>query len=441
MRKLFGTDGIRGIANEYPLTVEMCDKLAAAICSPQSSILQKNNPTILIGKDTRISGDMLEHAMAAALASRGADVELLGVVPTPAVSLLTKKLNADLGIVISASHNPFQYNGIKLFNKDGLKLKDEEEQKLENIIFANSEKESVKKIGRIKNMFGAKKIYIDSILSKFNFDGQGIHVVVDSANGALSSFAAHMIAAFGFRVTSIFDSHDGYNINANCGATHPEVLGELVKSCAADVGVAFDGDGDRMIFCDENGEIMDGNQVLAALCGKDEMEIVSTIISNYGLEKFCKNRSIKLTKTNVGDRYISEYMQRNPVAKIGGEPSGHIILREHLLTGDGLFSCLKILEKFVNSGKNLFSEFSHVFMPSKSVNQNIEIKNKNVIEKTEIKSLIEDSKKLLSGHGKLIVRASGTEPVVRIVVEGDNEPLLKKISDSICNAIREYADD
>lgn len=441
MRKLFGTDGIRGIANEYPLTVEMCDKLAAAICSRQSSILQKDDPTILIGKDTRISGGMLEHAMAAALASHGADVELLGVVPTPAVSLLTKKLNADLGIVISASHNPFQYNGIKLFNEDGLKLKDDEEQKLENILFANSGKESVKKIGRIKNMFGAKKIYIDGILSKFNFDGQGIHVVVDSANGALSSFASYIISAFGFKVMSVFDSPDGCNINANCGATHPEVLGKLVKSHSADLGVAFDGDGDRVIFCDENGEVMDGDQVLAALCEGSEMEMVSTIISNYGLEKFCKNRGIKLTKTNVGDRYISEYMQKNPAAKIGGEPSGHIILREHLLTGDGLFSCLKVLEKFVNSGKNFFSEFSHVFTPSKSVNKNVEVKNKNVIEETEIKSLIEDSKKLLSGRGKLIVRASGTEPVIRIVVEGDDEPMLKKISDSICDAIKEYAND
>ncbi len=437
MKKLFGTDGIRGVANVYPLTIDICKKLSRAIYKKfLSHDLERK--TVVIGKDTRISGDIFEHALAAEFCSIGVDVKLLDVIPTPAVSILTKKLRANLGIMISASHNPYNDNGIKLFNSFGLKLSDKEEIELENLIFEDQENYKVinDKIGRITYFFESDEIYKNDIEHHFSFNKritEKINIVIDSSNGALSEIAPQIFKNLGFNVVSLFNNPNGVNINENCGVTHPEVLSRAVLSNSADFGIAFDGDGDRVLICDEKGEILNGEDVLAILSLEgNHKEIVSTIMANFGFEKYLDRRGIKLIKTNVGDRYISEHMKCNP-AELGGEPSGHIIIKSHAPTGDGLFSGLKTIEMMLRSGKK-FSEL-RLFSPSPSVNKNVKVTDKSVIENEKIKKLILNCKNELSGKGKLIVRPSGTEPLIRLTAEGDDLDLLQKIIEKISIAI------
>ena len=436
MRKLFGTDGIRGVANEYPITIDVCRQLARAVVAKFCSSEDRKH-LIIIGKDTRISGDIFEHALAASFASLGVDVQLLGVIPTPAFSVLVSKLKADMGIVISASHNPFYDNGIKLFNKLGLKLKDEEEAELEDLM---AEQSSLKtptheKVGTIRANNHAVDIYIDEIKKAFHFKNTKLKIVVDSSNGALSKIAPKVFTDFGFDVVSLYDEPNGININNNCGVTHPNTLSEAVVKHHADMGIAFDGDGDRVILADETGHIVDGNQILAILSQTEGCrEIVSTIMANYGLEKYLQARGIKLIKTAVGDRYISEYMQNNSDARFGGEPSGHIIIKSHSLTGDGLFSGLKIIEMLIQSEKKC-SEFCNVFELCPTVSNNVRVKDKGIITDANVQRVIKECEQELAGIGKLIVRPSGTEPLIRITAEGENETKSQEIVKRITAAI------
>ncbi len=436
MRKLFGTDGIRGVANEYPITIDVCRQLAGAVVKKFCNSDDKKH-VVVIGKDTRISGDIFEHALAASFASLGVDVQLLGVIPTPAVSVLVSKLKADMGIVISASHNPFYDNGIKLFNKFGLKLKDEEEAELEELMTKQSALKTPthENVGTIRVNENAVDIYIDEIKKSFHFKNTKLKIVVDSSNGALSRIAPKVFEDFGFDVVSLCDTPNGININDNCGVTHPNTLSEAVVKHHANMGIAFDGDGDRVILADETGHIVDGNQILAILSQINGCrEIVSTIMANYGLEKYLRARGIKLIKTAVGDRYISEYMQGNSDAFFGGEPSGHIIIKSHSLTGDGLFSGLKIIEMLIQSEKKC-SEFCNVFNLCPTVSNNVRVKDKSVITAENVQRVIHECEQELVGIGKLIVRPSGTEPLIRITAEGENEEKSREIVQRITAAI------
>ncbi|MDR0678127.1 MAG: phosphoglucosamine mutase [Holosporaceae bacterium] len=435
MRKLFGTDGIRGVANKPPLTIDLCWKLAAAVvtgfCKSKS-----NENLILIGKDTRISGDMFEHALAACLCSLGVKVKLLGVVPTPAVSMLTSKLRANAGIMVSASHNPFQDNGIKLFRSNGLKLTDEEESKLEKTMAddgAHRRSATGTNIGRIFYVSSELDLYRARIKNSFNFSTAKIKIVLDSANGSFTSIAPDILRGFGFDVVSLNDVPNGVNINENCGVISPHILSENVVRHQADIGIALDGDGDRVLLADENGQILDGDHILAILTQSEETsEVVSTIMSNFGLEKYLSSQKIRLIKTNVGDRYISKYMQ-NSDAKFGAEPSGHIIIKSHLLTGDGLFAGLKVIEYMLKSGKKcsqlrLFSSFP-------TISKNLQTTDCAILSRPHVKKAIQQFTRQLKGRGKLIVRPSGTEPIIRILAEGENPPELHNIVDALSKII------
>lgn len=423
--RLFGTDGIRGRANEYPLTIDMCRKLVQALVTHFDL-----KSGVVIGKDTRESGDMFEHALAAYFASLGISVSLLGVVPTPAVSIITTKTKASLGIVISASHNPYYDNGIKIFNKSGLKLKDTEELQIEKYIFEDKSIEAGR-VGRILPAHYLINEYESDVKNHFHIDGAGRRIVVDTANGAMSDIAIRVFEYFHFNVIAINNNPDGRNINENCGVTHPEVLSKCVQENCAEFGIAFDGDGDRVTLCDENGDIMDGDQILALFSSLGSDVVVSTIMANFGLEQYLSDNGISLVRTNVGDRYISDYMQAHPRAQIGGEPSGHIIVREHALTGDGLFSGLEVISMYLQSGKEKFSEFSHIFKPTPSVMKNVKISNKRVMFRSDVDRKIKMYQSQLKDRGRLIVRASGTEPLIRITAEGKDHNELDKIVNEI----------
>lgn len=435
MIKLFGTDGIRGKANVFPLTIDICFRLAEALVLQYTSC----SGTVLIGKDTRISSDMFESALAAAFSSFGVEVKLIGVSPTPAISLLVKSSCANLGIMISASHNQFSDNGIKIFNCDGYKLSSEDESNIEKIIDdtnVSCEKCIDEKIGRITHNNDLLSLYIKKTIEPFRRDKKKYRIVTDSANGSFSKIASKVFCKLGYEIISEHEQPNGININANCGATHPEEISALVLKHKADIGVAFDGDGDRVIITDECGNIIDGNYILAILAEiYNPKTIVSTIMTNYGLEQYLRSKNIELIKTNVGDKYVSEKM-RETGAICGGESSGHIIISEHAVTGDGLFAALKIIEYLISSGKKA-SSITKLFAKSPSVNKNIKVKDKEIMQNQKISDCIEKFKKKLEGRGKLIVRVSGTEDVIRITAEGNDEDELTNIVDLLCAAIFE----
>ncbi len=444
MRKLFGTDGIRGIANKYPLTIDICVKLAKSLVK---KFCENNgeNREIIIGKDTRISGDMFEHILAATFASLGINTRLIGVCPTPAVSIITKKMKAHFGIMISASHNPFADNGIKIFNRDGLKLTDAEEEQIEAIMESGDESSNHgeiigDKIGRIFTDPKMLDLYVEKIKKSFSFDKkvcEKIKIVVDSSNGSFSKIAPNIFRDFGFDIIPIHDSPNGININEGCGVTNPNTIAAATLDNKADVGIAFDGDGDRLLLCDELGNFLDGDHILAILvesCGLKNSEIVSTIMANFGFEQYLKNKNIRLVRTKVGDRYISEYMQQSQKALFGGEPSGHIIIREHAPTGDGLFAALKVLDYIVKTGKKL-SELQNLFTPYPVVSRNIKVSDKNIISSKKIIEKIDKYERQLKNRGKLIVRPSGTEPLIRISAEGEDKNELDTIVSDLVNTI------
>lgn len=446
LRKLFGTDGIRGIAND-DLTPELALKVGKAVS--KFLIAKGKRGKILIGKDSRPSGDFLESALAAGILSSGGDVYEAGVLSTPAVALLVKILKMDGGIVISASHNPLEDNGIKVFKSGGEKLSDEQEKSIEEYILSETVSESINpvglEVGRLKNVNDASEIYIENITKNFSFDLEKLKIVVDCANGATSLTVPKVLSMYGANVISCnIDTKSGL-INKDCGSTHPECLTRMVKENNAKIGFSYDGDGDRVIGCDSKGRIIDGD-VFMAFCAinmknKSMLEnnsVVTTIMANYGFEKLMIENGIKVYKTKVGDRYVFEKMiETNSI--LGGEQSGHIIFRNFSNIGDGLVSTLIFLD-FLKKNNVTIDEIYDIIEHYPQVLKNVRVKNKTeIMESSTLKQKINEAENKLSGSGKVIVRPSGTESVVRVMVEARTIELACEIQEDICDFIKKFA--
>ncbi len=435
MGKFFGTDGVRGIANRE-LTCELAIKLGRAA----AKVLTGNcghNAKILIGKDTRISSDMLENALLAGIASVGAEGISIGVVPTPAVSYLVKKYNADAGIMISASHNSFEFNGIKFFNKDGYKLTDEIEDSIEKLVESNDESSlpTGEKLGKILKCESAVDDYVKYLCETFEGNIENLKLAVDCANGSASATASKIFSKINSNATILFDNPDGININENCGSTHLEKLSEYVVKNKCDIGIAFDGDADRCLLIDDKGKVVDGDIILA-LCAKYLKEngkltnntLVATIMSNMGLKEFCKKNDINLSETKVGDRYVLERMLEKNYS-IGGEQSGHVIFGDLSSTGDGQLTALQILNILSKSGKSI-SELSSQFIkyPQKQSEVKIELSQKGLLKNNEkIQEYIKSISEKLGSSGRILIRESGTEPKIRIMAECLDEKKLDSL--------------
>ncbi|GHT98084.1 phosphoglucosamine mutase [Alphaproteobacteria bacterium] len=440
MKKLFGTDGIRGEANSYPMTIEVCAAFADALMYKYCDFTYMK-PMIFIGKDTRISCSIFEHALAAKFCSLGANVKLLGIIPTPILAGYVTKYPAHLGIMISASHNVFSDNGIKIFKGNGRKLTDAEEEEIESLIDGGFKCKNLlgKAVGKSDLDGDGIKIYCEKIRKTFQIEraeAQKVKLVVDAANGSLYKIAPEIFESLGFDAVFINCAPDGTNINDDCGAAHPKAISEAVVKHKADLGIAFDGDGDRVIIADNYGNILDGDYILAILVEAEGLyneEVVSTIMANFAFERYLESQGIHLVRTNVGDQYISEYM-RNSEAKIGGEPSGHIIIKDHLPTGDGLFAALKVLEYSIKSRKSI-AELLRIFKPYPSISRSVKVKDKSVIENEIVQIAIEDFQKQLRGEGRLIVRPSGTEPIIRVYAEGNDKLLLEDVVTQLAHLI------
>lgn len=445
MRKYFGTDGVRGVANTE-LTCDLAYKLGRA--GGYVLAQGKDKVKVIVGKDTRVSGDMLEAALIAGLMSVGCDVVTVGVIPTPGVAYLTKKYEADCGVVISASHNPVEYNGIKFFNKDGYKLDDAVELEIEGYI-DNIEKVDYhpvgEKVGRKIFVHNAQRDYIDYLKSIVNVDFKGLKVVLDCANGAAYKVAPTIFSELGANVVTINSEPDGNNINDKCGSTHPEKLQKAVVENEANLGLAYDGDADRLIAVDENGNIVDGDHimVLSAIHLKNKGKLaqdtlVVTVMSNIGLTIAAKEHGINLATTAVGDRYVLEEM-KNSGYNLGGEQSGHMIFLDYNTTGDGVLSSLVLAQIVLEEDKKL-SELAAVMTQYPQVLVNARIKNENknrYMEYPEIKSEIERIEKLLDGCGGVLIRPSGTEPLVRVMLEGKEEGQIRELATNLANLIQE----
>ncbi|HOQ37869.1 MAG TPA: phosphoglucosamine mutase [Acetivibrio sp.] len=436
MGRLFGTDGVRGVANSE-LTADLAYKLGQAGAYVLTAET-KHTPKILVGMDTRISGDMLEAALVAGLCSVGAEVICLGVVPTPAVAYLTRHYNADAGVVISASHNPFEFNGIKFFNGKGYKLSDALEEKIEAIILDNSEKLELptgEKIGRKGYISTALDDYINFIKSTIPGNLEGLKIAIDCANGASYRVAPEALRQLGAEVYVINNEPDGININRNCGSTHIEALQKYVVEIGADAGLAFDGDADRVLAVDEQGKMVDGDQIMSIIGlelkrnGKlAKNTIVATVMSNLGFDIMAKREDINIVKTKVGDRYVLENMLENGYI-LGGEQSGHIIFLEHNTTGDGLLTGVQLLNVLKSSGEKL-SKLASVMQVLPQVLKNAKVKNENknkYLEDEVICKMCKELEEEFKGEGRVLIRPSGTEPLVRVMIEGkDQEYITKK---------------
>lgn len=445
MRKYFGTDGVRGIANTE-LTCDLTYKLGRA--GGYVLAQGKEKVKVIVGKDTRISGDMLEASLISGLMSVGCDVITVGVVPTPAVAYLIKKYDADCGVVISASHNPVEYNGIKFFNEDGYKLDDEVELNIENYI-DNIEKVDYypvgDKVGKKIHMHDAQRDYIDYLKSIINVDFKGLKVVLDCANGAAYKVAPIVFDELGASVITINSEPNGNNINDKCGSTHPQKLQEAVLKHKADLGLAYDGDADRLIAVNEAGNIVDGDHImiLSAIYLKKKSKLaqdtlVVTVMSNIGLTIAAKEHGVKLSTTGVGDRYVLEEM-KNSGYNLGGEQSGHMIFLDYNTTGDGVLSSLVLAQIVLEEQKKL-SELAAVMTQYPQVLVNARIKNENknrYMEYPQIKSEIEKIESLLDGCGRVLIRPSGTEPLVRVMLEGKEEGQIKELATNLANLIQE----
>lgn len=430
MKKLFGTDGVRGVANVYPMTSEMAMQIGRA-----AAYLFKNGSRrhrIVIGKDTRLSGYMIENALVAGICSMGVDVLQVGPLPTPGIAYITSSMRADAGVVISASHNPFQDNGIKFFFKDGFKLPDEIELKMEKLVF--SEKidslrpvaTEVGKAYRIDDAAGRYVVFLKSTFPK-DLDLAGMKIVLDCANGAAYKVAPAVLEELGAEVIPIGVKPNGTNINSGCGSLHPEVMSEAVKSHRADLGIALDGDADRVIFVDEFGNVVDGDQIMA-ICATDMIRqkklrkntLVATVMSNMGLDIAMRKAGGKVIKTDVGDRYVVEAMRKGGY-NLGGEQSGHMIFLDHNTTGDGTLSALQLLSIIRRSGKTL-SELAEVMIPLPQVLVNVRVSEKrDVMEIPAVAELIKSTETRLGQDGRILVRYSGTEPLLRIMIEGNDK--------------------
>ncbi len=439
-RKYFGTDGIRGTANLAPITPDTVLKLAMA--AGQRFRRGGHRHRVVIGKDTRLSGYMLENALTSGFLAMGMDVQLLGPMPTPAVAMLTPSLRADLGVMISASHNPYQDNGIKLFGPDGFKLSDDEEREIEALM----ERPSLNLIepehlGRAQRIDDPGR-YVEAVKKTFP-RGQtldGLKIVVDCAHGAGYRVAPSVFWELGADVIPLGVSPNGTNINDGVGATCPEAMCAAVVEQKADLGIALDGDADRVIICDETGHVVDGDQVMALIAkswhaqGRLKNGVVATVMSNLGLERFLADLGLSLVRTRVGDRYVVERMRKDGYA-LGGEQSGHIIMTDYTTTGDGLIAALQVLAVLVDRPDGRMSDLSRVFQPVPQRLRNVRHNGDDPLEAEPVKTAIHDAESALGASGRLVIRRSGTEPVIRVMAEGDELGLVEQVVDQVADAI------
>ena len=440
--KYFGTDGIRGQVNSKNINGDMFFKFGLA-AGRYFTNLKKKKQTAIIAKDTRLSGYALEPALVSGLASSGMHVYTLGPLPTNGLAMLTKSMNANLGIMITASHNLFYDNGLKLFGPDGLKLSDKIQKKIENLIDSKVESHlsEPKFLGRVKRLETGNDEYIKILKKKIpkKLKLKNIKIVLDCANGAGYKSAPKLIKSLGAKLILIGNKPNGFNINENCGSTFPNKLQRYVKKYNADLGISLDGDADRVIMCDEKGSIIDGDQIIAALALQWKKKkilrggVVGTLMSNYGLETFFKNKGIKFIRANVGDRYVKEVMQKKQF-NLGGEQSGHIILGKFATTGDGLLVALEVIQALNNKIKasNLFNVFEKI----PQILKNIKINDETTLKKPSVKKSIKKANDLIKGQGRILVRKSGTEPKIRIMGESKNKVLLKKCIKIISRTIK-----
>ena len=440
MRKFFGTDGIRGRTNKGFMTPEIAMKVGQA--AGAHFLRGDHKHRVVIGKDTRLSGYMMENALVAGFTSVGMDVVQFGPIPTPAVALLTRSMRADLGVMISASHNPYEDNGIKLFGPDGFKLSDEDELAIEALIDSPAKLADAPEVGRARRIEDSRGRYIHAIKASvpehIRFDG--LHVVLDCANGAAYQVAPTAIWELGAKVTPIGVSPNGKNINDRVGSTHVATLQETVVSSGADIGIALDGDADRLIIVDEKGHVVDGDQIMALLGTAMNRAglltggaIVATVMSNLGLERCLAGHGLGLVRAKVGDRYVLEEMRARGI-NVGGEQSGHMILLDHATTGDGTVTALQVLAQLVESGKPA-SELLHQFDPVPQLLKNVRFSGGKPLEADAVKAVIAEAEKELDGKGRLVIRPSGTEPVIRVMAEGDDGKQVEAVVDRICDAV------
>ncbi len=443
-RKYFGTDGIRGATNAGAMTAAMAMKVGMAA----GAYFQRGDHKhrVLIGKDTRLSGYMLESALVAGFTSVGMDVVMVGPLPTPAVAMLTQSMRADIGVMISASHNPFADNGIKLFGPDGYKLSDEAELTIEQLIDSDMPLVPSAQIGRARRIEDAQGRYIHFAKATFpeNLRLDGLRVVIDCANGAAYKVAPSALWELGADVVAIGVTPNGTNINAGVGSTAPQTLSETVVASGADIGIALDGDADRLIIVDEHGKIVDGDQLMATIAGSWARAgrlsgggLVATVMSNLGLERHLSAQGLGLVRTAVGDRYVLEKM-RGSGYNVGGEQSGHIILSDYGTTGDGLVAALQILAELKRSGAPA-SEVLHRFEPLPQLLKNVRFAGGKPLEHDAVKAVIAAAEADLAGTGRLVIRPSGTEPVIRVMAEGDDAAQVETLVDRICDAVRQAA--
>jgi phosphoglucosamine mutase len=441
--RLFGTDGIRGTANREPMTAETALRvgMAAGLFFRRG----RHRHRVLIGKDTRLSGYMLEAALTAGFISMGMDVIIVGPMPTPAVAILTRSMRCDLGVMLSASHNPFEDNGIKLFGPDGYKLSDAVEREIEAHVANGLDRKLAHpgQLGRAKRLHDVHGRYIEFVKHTFpkGTTLAGLRVVVDCANGAAYRVAPEILWELGAEVIPLSVNPDGLNINQDCGSTVPEAMCRAVTEYRADFGIALDGDADRALIADETGTLVDGDQVLALIAGHwaslDQLKgggVVGTVMSNLGLEHYLKGLNLKLARTQVGDRYVVEHMRQHGF-NVGGEQSGHIILGDYTTTGDGLISALQVLAVVVASGRKA-SEVCQVFTPTPQLLRNVRFNGGVPLEEASVMKAIADGERRLGEKGRLLIRKSGTEPVIRVMAEGEDEALIGSVVDEICGAIR-----
>jgi phosphoglucosamine mutase len=446
-RAYFGTDGIRGEANRHPMTAEVALRVGLAAGKLFRSQDERRH-LVVIGKDTRLSGYMIEPALVAGLTSVGMDVRLFGPLPTPGVAMMTRALRADLGIMISASHNAFADNGIKLFGPDGYKLSDEREAEIEAHMDEGLQEglAGPKGLGRVERVDDAQGRYIEIAKAAFpkKLNLGGLRIVIDCANGAAYKVAPAALHELGAEVIRHGVSPNGFNINEECGSTQPQTMQRLVREYRADIGIALDGDADRVVMCDEKGQIIDGDQIMAMIAGHWHDTgrltgggVVATVMSNLGLERLMKARGLTLERTQVGDRYVIARMRQGGF-NLGGEQSGHIILKDHCSTGDGLLAALQVLAVLKASEKPL-SALARQFEPVPQKLENVRFGGGKPLEADAVKGAIADAEARLNGSGRLVVRASGTEPLIRIMAEGDDEKLVSQVVREIAGAVKQAA--
>lgn len=445
-RKYFGTDGVRGLANSGAMSADMVLRIGMAA----GNLYRRGNHRhrVVIGKDTRLSGYMIENALAAGLLAAGMDVFLFGPVPTPAVAMLTRSMRADLGIMISASHNPFADNGIKIFGPDGFKLSDGEESQIEGMLDDPSLMTAAppERIGRAKRIEDAQARYIEFAKRTFPRDMtlDGLRIVIDTANGAAYKVAPTALWELGAEVIQIGGEPNGTNINQDCGSTHPSAMCSKVRALRADIGIALDGDADRVIIADDKGQVVDGDQLMALIATswarRGELRgdgVVATVMSNLGLERFLASSGIGLARTKVGDRYVVEHMRAHGY-NVGGEQSGHIVLSDFSTTGDGLLAALQVLAEVKRQDRPV-SELCSLFTPLPQVLKNVRFGTGAPLEDRHVRDAIAAAETELGHGGRLIIRPSGTEPVIRVMAEGDDEGLVNRIVDDLCALIAKAA--